>query len=168
MPRFAKKRLLDGVLCIENGSSASLQYDFETPRSPLCRIEMSDVRDAYGKRKPSIHWSLSDIDRRSVLKRLLDVRCQFQHSLDVDCVYSPSDGELLFTTPTTYHPCCITSRDSRPSQGVLEEDLSVHQIDNLWACSAAVLPSAGTANLTFSLLCLLEQRALPSILRKLA
>jgi choline dehydrogenase-like flavoprotein len=77
-------------------------------------------------------------------------------------------GELLFTTPTTYHPCCITSRDSRPSQGVLEEDLSVHQIDNLWACSAAVLPSAGTANLTFSLLCLLEQRALPSILRKLA
>jgi hypothetical protein len=60
---------------------------------------MSDVRDAYGKRKPSIHWSLSDIDRRSVLKRLLDVRCQFQHSLDVDCVDSPSDGGIALHNP---------------------------------------------------------------------
>ena len=169
LARFAKKRLLDGVLCIENGSTASLQYDFETPRSPLRRIELSEARDAYGKRKPSIHWSLSDIDLGSVLQRLGDVRRQFQHSLDVDCVDSLSDGEIALDNPyDVYHPCGTTPRGSRPSQGVLDEDLSVHQIANLWACSTAVLPSAGTANPTFSLLCLLEQRSIPSILRKLA
>jgi choline dehydrogenase-like flavoprotein len=82
---------------------------------------------------------------------------------------SLSDGEIALDNPyDVYHPCGTTPRGSRPSQGVLDEDLSVHQIANLWACSTAVLPSAGTANPTFSLLCLLEHRTIPSILRKLA
>lgn len=169
LARFAKKRLLDGVLCIEKGSTASLQYDFETPRSPLRRIELSEALDVYGRRKPSINWSLSDIDLSSVLQRLGEVRRQFQLSLEVDCVDSPSDGEIALDNPyDVYHPCGTTPSAHRPSQGVLGEDLSVHQIANLWACSTAVLPSAGSANPTFSLLCLLEHRALPSILKTLA
>jgi choline dehydrogenase-like flavoprotein len=37
---------------------------------------------------------------------------------------------------------------------VVDFDLKVHGVDNLWVLSTGVLPSAGTANPTFSMLCL--------------
>ena len=45
------------------------------------------------------------------------------------------------------------------SEAVVDSHLQVWGTDNLWVVSTGVLPSAGTANPTFTLLCLAEQLA---------
>ena len=41
----------------------------------------------------------------------------------------------------------------------MDDDLKVCELANLWVVSKCVLPSAGTANPTFTLLCLAERLA---------
>ena len=44
-------------------------------------------------------------------------------------------------------------------QAVVDRDLRVHGVENLWLTSTGVLPSAGTANPTFTMLCLTHKLA---------
>jgi choline dehydrogenase-like flavoprotein len=41
-------------------------------------------------------------------------------------------------------------------KAVVDPSLKLRGIDNVWVASTAVLPSAGSANPTFSMLCLAE------------
>jgi choline dehydrogenase-like flavoprotein len=40
------------------------------------------------------------------------------------------------------------------AEAVVDHDMKVWNVENLWVSSTGVLPSAGTANPTFSMLCL--------------
>ena len=42
-------------------------------------------------------------------------------------------------------------------ESVVDENLKVWGLENLWVVSTGVLPSAGTANPTFTMLCLAER-----------
>jgi choline dehydrogenase-like flavoprotein len=42
-------------------------------------------------------------------------------------------------------------------ESVVDENLKVWGVENLWVVSTGVLPSAGTANPTFTMLCLAER-----------
>ena len=54
-----------------------------------------------------------------------------------------------------YHPVG-TCRMGRDDGAVVDPSLKVWGLTNLWLVSTAVLPSAGTANPTFTMLCLAE------------
>jgi choline dehydrogenase-like flavoprotein len=45
------------------------------------------------------------------------------------------------------------------AEGVVDRELRVNGLDNAWVASTAVLPGAGTANPTFTLLCLANRLA---------
>jgi choline dehydrogenase-like flavoprotein len=45
------------------------------------------------------------------------------------------------------------------AEAVVDRNLKVWGVQNLWVVSTGVLPSAGTANPTFSMLCLAQQLA---------
>ena len=65
--------------------------------------------------------------------------------------------EEYFEKPfDAYHPvgtCCM----GEDEDSVVDKNLRVHGLDNVWLVSTAVLPSAGTVNPTFTVLCLAEQ-----------
>ena len=54
-----------------------------------------------------------------------------------------------------YHPVGVC-RMGTDSEAVVDQNLKVWGIENMWVVSTAVLPSAGTANPTFTMLCLAE------------
>jgi choline dehydrogenase-like flavoprotein len=55
----------------------------------------------------------------------------------------------------TFHPVG-TCRMGDDDEAVVTPDLKVWGTDNLWVTSTAVLPTAGTANPTYTLLCMAE------------
>ena len=57
-----------------------------------------------------------------------------------------------------YHPVG-TCRLGIDKGAVVDTDLRVQGTDNLWVLSTGVLPSAGTANPTFTMLCLGDELA---------
>lgn len=57
-----------------------------------------------------------------------------------------------------YHPVG-TCRMGEDGEAVVGRDLKVRGFANLWVASTGVLPSAGTANPTFTMLCLTQQLA---------
>jgi choline dehydrogenase-like flavoprotein len=48
------------------------------------------------------------------------------------------------------HACCTCRMSADPSQGVVDRDLKVHGVDNLYVCSNAVFSSSGSVNPTLT------------------
>ena len=57
-----------------------------------------------------------------------------------------------------YHPAG-TCRMGEHKEAVVDLNLKVHGLGNMWVVSTGVLPSAGTANPTFTMLCLANKLA---------
>ena len=55
-----------------------------------------------------------------------------------------------------YHPVG-TLRFGQDREAVVDKNLKVWGLNNLWAVSTGVLPSAGSANPTFTMLCLADK-----------
>lgn len=152
--RIAYQRLVKSSLHVPKGTPVHLRLDLEqVPDRENC-IRLADEVDALGRRLASIRWQVSDRDHaliretserilsnwqgeRAGLPRLLPVRTEGGGS-------KPHDA---------YHPVG-TCRMGEDENAVVDHDLRVHGLKNLWVCSTAVLPSAGTANPTFTMLCL--------------
>ena len=49
--------------------------------------------------------------------------------------------------------CCM----GKKKESVVDENLKVYGTENLWVVSTGVLPSAGSANPTFTMLCLADR-----------
>ena len=65
------------------------------------------------------------------------------------------DAWIRRAAETIYHPVGTCRMGSDP-EAVVDLQLRVRGVRNLWLVSTAVLPSAGTANPTFTMLCLAE------------
>jgi choline dehydrogenase-like flavoprotein len=65
-------------------------------------------------------------------------------------------GDLDAKPHDAYHPVG-TCRMGSDQEAVVDLDLRVRHTGNLWVLSTAVFPSAGSANPTFSMLCLGEK-----------
>jgi choline dehydrogenase-like flavoprotein len=149
--RFVKK-----TLHIPSSTPAHMQLDMEQRPWGDNRIALSEQRDAMGRRKASISWRIRDedvADLAAVAGRVLG------------CWPGPAGG-LPRLHPRTitpdeakphdaYHPVGTCRMGSDP-EAVVDLDLRVRGLVNLFAVTTGVLPSAGTANPTFSALCLAE------------
>jgi choline dehydrogenase-like flavoprotein len=134
-----------------------LQLDVEQAPRRANRIALNDQVDADGRRGVSIDWAVGDDDVANV--RLLGRR--MIGILDSSCPYlAPllpveSVGNAL-RLREAYHPVG-TCRMGTDPEAVVDLDLKVYGLSNLWVVSTGVLPSAGTANPTFTMLCLAER-----------
>lgn len=55
----------------------------------------------------------------------------------------------------TYHPCGGTIMSLKSNEAVVNNDLKVKEIENLYVLSTSVFPTSASANPTFTLLCLI-------------
>lgn len=134
-----------------------LQLDVEQAPRRANRIMLGDHVDAYGRREVSIDWAISDDDVANVrllgrrMIRILNSSCPSMAPL----LPVESAGRVL-QLHDAYHPVG-TCRMGTDSEAVVDLNLKVHGLSNLWVVSTGVLPSAGTANPTFTMLCLAER-----------
>lgn len=156
---LAYDRFIKSRLHVPAGTAVRLQLDVEQRPSAQNCVTLSEQMDAFGRPRVKIDWSISEDDIEAISAmggRLLSLW--------------PVDGRglpRLLAKPVAegtskpydaYHPagtCRMGDRDD----AVVDLDLQVRGLRNVWVVSTGVLPAAGTANPTFSMLCLARDLA---------
>ena len=156
MSSLAYHRFSDSQLFINRSCPVRLQLDIEQSSVKWNSVALSKDFDDYGRRIASICWSVSEDDLSIFYKQssiLLNLWSASSESLP-KLVPIKFDGPL--SKPyDAYHPVG-TCRMGYDPDSVVDINLKVRSIANLWCVSTGVLPSAGTANPTFTLLCLTQ------------
>jgi choline dehydrogenase-like flavoprotein len=147
--RWARRRLY-----IPKKTPVHLQLDLEqAPRDSNC-VRLGNESDALGRPKVLIEWRPGDgEDILRAAKRFLSRWPPRQEGFPG---LAPVTEDASGLKPhDVYHPVG-TCRMGVDAGAVVDPELRVHGADNLFVLSTAVFPSAGTANPTFSMLCLGE------------
>lgn len=153
------RRYARSSLYIPSGTKTHLQLDIEQVPVRENGIRLGAELDRYGRRIAKIRWRIGERDVENmrltaarILAKWPGARASLPNLLPRldDCTAKkPHDA---------YHPVG-TCRMGSDSEAVVDENLKVWGLENLWVVSTGVLPSAGTANPTFTMLCLAERLA---------
>jgi choline dehydrogenase-like flavoprotein len=121
-----------------------LDHRIEQAPNPDSRITLSTERDALGCRKAILNWSFTDLDFKTfaVGQRIL---IQELTRLDMGRAIAPPltpEGIRRLAKGLNHH--IGTARMSaRPQDGVVDTNLKVHGLDNLYVAGSAIFPTGG-------------------------
>jgi choline dehydrogenase-like flavoprotein len=154
LSQLAYNRFIKARLFIPQCTPAHLQMDVEQTPDPANRVYLGEKTDRFGRPIVVIHWNVSDIDNKNIqmlsqrlLSRWPDRSRGFPRLVPLyieDAQPKPYDA---------YHPVG-TCRIGTDKEATVDLELKVRGTQNLYLLSTGVFPSAGTANPTFSMLCL--------------
>ncbi|MFW6085119.1 MAG: GMC oxidoreductase [Gemmatimonadota bacterium] len=113
----------------------------QTPH-PENRVRLGDARDALGMRRAELHWRLRPDDRAGIDR----LRRTFARALRASNVGEVHLDEAAGVDPNAHHHAGTTRMSSDPRYGVVDRDLRVHGMENLFVAGASVFPTAGYAN----------------------
>ncbi|MGH9824321.1 MAG: GMC oxidoreductase, partial [Blastocatellia bacterium] len=128
-------------------------YYFEMAPNPDSRVTLSDKVDpVFGQRQTKIHWQLSSLDEQTYEKTTALFKTAANNLCGDVSSYSWPDvkGQLIVNG----HHIGTTRMSRDPTQGVVNADLKVHSLDNLYVAGSSVFPSAGISNPTFTIITL--------------
>jgi len=148
---------LGGRVRMPRRADPILYIDTEQAPDPASRVVLGEDNDALGMRRAVLDWRLGERERDAVRlyarlfgqawrdKGLGEVR--FAESL-------ADDARWLETGKDTYHQLGTTRMGRTPAEGVVDPDLKVFGVDNLWVASCAVFPTSGGSNPTLTMMAL--------------
>lgn len=152
--RLAYNRYIKSTLFIPRHTPAHLQLDIEQVPDPTNRVRLGEESDRCGRPMAVVNWRVSELDLeniRTVSRRLLmkwpGQSGGFPRLIPIEIVGAqpkPYDA---------YHPVG-TCKMGTDGGAVVDYELRVRETRNLYVLSTGLFPSAGTANPTFSMLCL--------------
>ena len=134
-----------------------LRFDIEQKPRADSRILLSSELDALGQRKAVVDWRRSDEEAESMhafapymdaYLRSFGIEFQWRGGLLASVEPWKNAGIDLF------HPMGGARMGSSPQNSVVDSNLRVHGIGNLFVASCAVFPTGGSSNPTFSLMAL--------------
>ncbi len=147
---YSKQRFLEKKLFIPSDAQLFLSYDFETPFS-----EDRYLQFEHQSNKRFIKWGLNNFEAESIRN---NAKKDGEKILYHFGLKPREDFEFLdqdFWNPyDVYHPCGSLYRNDESL--VSYPDLKFNLTNNLYVFSTASLPSAGTANPTYSLLMIIK------------
>ena len=167
MLRFADDflRLFVGVLVVgrrfaPKSSKSYLQLEVEQVPSPDSRVMLSDEKDEVGMPRVVLDWRITEAEKRAMKQYVELFRSEWQRlnlgeadwELSKD-VFEDGD-EWLANCRDTFHKLGTTRMSVDPDDGVVDRDLKVHGINNLYIASCSVFPTGGTANPTLTMMAL--------------
>ena len=115
------------------------------------RVTLSKDRDAHGQRRADLTWRISRSDFESFSRTLL----RFKHEIE-----SAGLGKVIVENPAGEIPPDLHGGDhlmgttrmhGSPRKGVVDANLKVHGIDNLYIAGPSVFTTAGYANPIYTL-----------------
>jgi hypothetical protein len=148
-------RFLSQRMFISKKTKVLIQLDCEQQRSNENRIRLSTERDIYGRNKLELKWKINPEDYATFSRISQGVLNRLKSLIPEIGKYGPagSSNGTLIKPYDAYHPVG-TCRMGEDANGVVDFNLAVRGFENLFSVSTAVLPTAGTANPTFTALCL--------------
>jgi len=155
--KLAYHQYIRSRLYIPKNSTIYLQLDMEQHPVRENRISLSPLRDEYGRQRAEISWHISDQDMVSLSEiagRLL--QRWPGRAVGLPDLIPRELGTINSKPYDAYHPVG-TCRMGEDDEAVVDLNLKVRGIENIWVVSTGVFPGAGTANPTFSMLCLANE-----------
>lgn len=156
---LAWHRIINRRLYIASNAECSVQMDMEQHRAESNCVLLGREMDRYGRPVPIIKWSASGEDLSGMARLANAFIAKWQRLPSglpsIEPVPVKASG---FKPHDAFHPVGTCSMGLEGSS-VVASDLRVHGSSNLFVLSTAVFPTAGTANPTFSMLCLGETLA---------
>ncbi len=151
--------IINKRLYIAGSSECSVQMDMEQHRSESNCVLLGREMDRYGRLVPIINWSASKEDLSAMARLANGFIAKWQRLPSGFPSIEPVQVEASGIKPhDAFHPVGTCSMGLEGSS-VVANDLKVHGSSNLFVLSTAVFATAGTANPTFSMLCLGEALA---------
>jgi choline dehydrogenase-like flavoprotein len=151
-------RLVRRRLHVPRGRPVHLQLDIEQARDPGNRIALCDSRDSAGRPRASIRWSVSRADEEAIRAAAARFLSAWPETQALPRLAAALGDASALKPHDVYHPVG-TCRMGTDAAAVVDPESRVHGAANLSVASTAVFPSAGTANPTFSMLCLAAELA---------
>ena len=150
--RFLRKPRKPGFLVPNRGGKYALHYHAEQVPSPSSRIRLTGDTDAFGVRRANIDLRYTNQDIDSVVEshRLLDQALRANGIGRLEYWDSPQKmrEHIWETASDGFHQVGSARMGEDPAQSVVDPDLKVHGLSNLYVASSAVFPSTGQANST--------------------
>ena len=158
--RLGKSRFLGGRLPYPPRCLWRLAVDIEQEPNPDSRVYLTEERDVFGMPLLAIDWRIGERERGTAARYLTLFRGEWERlKLGGATWYQPiteAGDRWLGAARDTYHQAGTTRMGEQPSTSVVNTDLRIHGIDNLYIGSTSVFPNSGSANPTFTMtaLCL--------------
>lgn len=159
LSKLAYHRFVDSALFIPNNTPVHLQLDIEQAPNPENRVHLGSKTDRFGRPMAVIQWQVNPLDHDNI--RMMTERILMKwpgRSLGYPRLSPIPAGNARSKPYDAYHPVG-TCRMGDDKEASVDLGLRVNGTHNLYVLSTAVLPSAGTANPTFSMLCLGDKLA---------
>ena len=142
-------------LYIPKNADIYLQLDVEQCPNKENRVTLGEELDKYGRNVVNIKWKISENDIKNI-KFITEKFFQKWQSFEGVELNTLKEDQNIAKPFDAYHPVGTCSM-GKNKESVVDENLKVWGVENLWVVSTGVLPSAGTANPTFTMLCLAEE-----------
>lgn len=157
--KLAYSRLIKSTLYIPSGTQVHLQLDIEQSPCRINRVFLTDSLDMYGRNILAINWSITDLDLKFIEETSIRFISKWNslNTILPNLEYIPlkdSDEKPY----DAYHPVG-TCRMGYDAESTVDQNLKVRGLENAWVVSTGVLPSAGSANPTFTMLCMANHLA---------
>jgi choline dehydrogenase-like flavoprotein len=123
------------------------------------RVELSDRRDALGELLPRVTWSLSELDRRSIveLHRALALDVEARGIGRMESPLLSQDWAAVDDWPIAVdaaHHLGTTRMGTSLATSVTDPDGQVHGVANLFVSGGSLFPTSGYANPTLTIIAL--------------
>lgn len=126
---------------------------FEMAPNPDSRITLADTVDTvFGQRQVRIDWQLSPLDQKTY-ETSTQLFKTAVNQLGGD-IYAPPWEQIRSALVVNGHHIGTTRMSSDPTQGVVDANLKVHAVDNLYVAGSSVFPTTGVSNPTFTIISL--------------
>ena len=121
------------------------------------RVKLTSERDSLGVPRAELDWQLTSFDKRSA-RRTLEILAAEAGRAGVGRVKVLLEEEDDGTWPPDmsggWHLIGTTRMSDDPKQGVVDRDLRVHGISNLYVTGSSVFPTSGSGTPTLTLVAL--------------
>ena len=122
------------------------------------RITLAPERDAMGMFRTRIDWQVSPLEWKTIQRFTQMAQVAIEKAglakLEPAPELAREDGYRQVTFDDSYHWAGGTRMSVTASEGVVDTDLKLHGVRNLYVCSASVYPTSGFANPVHTLLAL--------------
>lgn len=141
------------VVCPGDGTVGPIMEQAPS-RSSRVTVDQAQT-DRFGQPKISVHWRLSDLDRRTIRAIAEEVgKAMAEQNIGrlriAQRILDDDYPEVGFHS----HHMGTTRMSAAPQHGVVDPDCRVHGIENLYIGGSSVFPTGGGCNPTFTIVCL--------------
>jgi len=124
---------------------ADLFFIAEQTPTAASRVDLSEQKDRYGYPMARAHWAVSDADVDSIV-RFNDLLLGSFPADGYQVSYRREPDRVADAFTSAAHFCGTVRMGNDPNHSVVDADLKVWGVDNLYVCDASAFPTSGNAN----------------------